>query len=151
MWWQTIKIHHECPCRTKISPPRGRNFNQGKSLPSPWLNSDPEGEISLSYMARLMMGFFLSLFQGFCWNKKINKERENFNFSLVGFTLFPSSKVFLLGMTMGVNIVCTLLLTGKHDWSISSVAKCKIKSCYAPCAVSITLPILSCDASVVIT
>ena len=32
---------------------------------------------------------------------------------------------------MGVNKVCTMLLTGKHDWSISKVAICKIKSCLA--------------------
>ena len=43
---------------------------------------------------------------------------------------------------MGVNIVCTLLLAGKYDWRISQVVKCKIKSCYAPCAVSITLSYL---------
>ena len=34
----------------KISHPRGRDFNQGQGLLSPWLNSDPEVEISLSYM-----------------------------------------------------------------------------------------------------
>ena len=33
--------------------------------------------------------------------------------------------------------------------SISLVAKCKIKSCNAPCAVGIMLPILSHDSSVV--
>ena len=45
-----ITIHHVCPCRIKISHPRGRDFNQGQGLLSPWLNSDPEVEISLSYM-----------------------------------------------------------------------------------------------------
>ena len=57
---------------------------------------------------------------------RTKKEKKKL---LVGFTLFPSSQVFLLGIQMGVNIVCTLLLTGKHDWSISQVAKCKVKSC----------------------
>ena len=42
-----------------------------------------------------------------------------------------------------VNIVCTLLLTGKHDWRISKVTKCKIKSCFAPCDISFTLPLSS--------
>ena len=27
-----ITIHPECPCRIKISHPRGRNFNQGRGL-----------------------------------------------------------------------------------------------------------------------
>ena len=51
--------------------------------------------------------------------------------------------MFLSGIKMGVNKVCTSLLTGKHDWSISLVAKCKIKSCWAPCAISVTLPLSS--------
>ena len=46
-------------------------------------------------------------------------KHENFNFLLIGFTLILSSRVFLSGMTIGVNIVCTLLLAGKYDWSIS--------------------------------
>ena len=66
-----ITIHHECPCRIEISHPRGRNFNQGRGLPSPWLNSDPEGEISVSYMDRLMMDRFFSHFsEVFCRNIK---------------------------------------------------------------------------------
>ena len=40
-----------------------------------------------------------------------------FNFLLVGFTLLSSSRVFLSGIKMGVNVVCSLLLTEKHDWS----------------------------------
>ena len=52
----------------------------------------------------------------------------------------------LSGMKMDVNIVCTLLLTGKHDWSIGYVANCKRKSCYAPCIVSVMLMILACNA-----
>ena len=31
-----ITIHHERPCRIEISHPRGRKFNQGRGLPSPW-------------------------------------------------------------------------------------------------------------------
>ena len=42
-----------------------------------------------------------------------------------------------------VNIVCTSLLTGKHKWRISQVAKCKRKTCLAPCAISIALPLSS--------
>ena len=45
------------------------------------------------------------------------------------------------GNKMGVNIVFTLFLTG--NWSISYVAKCKVKSCLAPCAISVTLSLLS--------
>ena len=60
---QIITIHHELPCRIEISHPRGRKFNQGRGLPSPWLNSDPEGEISLSYMDRLMMDRFSPTFR----------------------------------------------------------------------------------------
>ena len=53
------------PCRIEISHPRGQNLNQGRGLPSPWLNSDPEGEISLSYMDRLMMDCFSPTFPRF--------------------------------------------------------------------------------------
>ena len=51
--------------------------------------------------------------------------------------------MFLSGIKMGVNIVCTSLLAGKHDWSINYVAKYKTKSCLAPCAISVTLPLSS--------
>ena len=61
--YENITIHHECPCRIEISHPRGRKFNQGRGLPSPWLNSDPKGEISLSYMDRLMMDRFSPTFR----------------------------------------------------------------------------------------
>ena len=138
-----ITIHHECPCRIEISHPRGWNFNQGRGLPSPWLNSDPEGEISLSYMDRLMMDRFSPTFPRFFSEHKTVKNPENFNFLLVGFTLFLSSWLFLSGIQMGANKVCTLLLTRNHDWSISLVAKCKIKSFYATCAFSVTLPLSS--------
>ena len=58
---KNITTHHECRRRIEISHPRGLNFNQGRGLPSSWLNSYPEGEISLSYMDRDMMDCFLPL------------------------------------------------------------------------------------------
>ena len=60
---KNITIHHERPCRIEISHLRGRKFNQGRGLPSSWLNFDPEGEISLSYMDRLMMDRFSPTFR----------------------------------------------------------------------------------------
>ena len=45
-------------CEKEISHLRGRNFNQVRGLRSPWVNSDPKGEIFLSYIDRLMMGCF---------------------------------------------------------------------------------------------
>ena len=61
-------------CENEISHPRGR------------INSDPEGEISLSYMDMLMMDCFSPTFEGFLLEKKY----ENFNFLLVGFKTFLS-------------------------------------------------------------
>ena len=78
-------------------------------MPSPWLNSDPEGEISLSYMDRLMMD----------WFSQNIKTKKKFNFLLNGFTTFLSLQVFLSGIKMGGNIVCTLLLPGTYDCSFS--------------------------------
>ena len=90
-----IAIHHQGPCSIEISHPRGRNLNQGRGLPSSWLNSDPEGEISLSYMDRLMMNCFSPTFPSFfCLNIKSPKHVNFFYFLLVGFTLFLSSRVF---------------------------------------------------------
>ena len=60
-----ITIEHEWPYWIKIYHPSGQNLNQGRGLPSPWLNSDPEGEISLSYMNRFMMDCFFPTFEGF--------------------------------------------------------------------------------------
>ena len=140
---EIITIHQECPCRIEISHPRGPNLNQGRGLPSPWFNSNPEGEISLSYMDRLMMDRFSPTFQRFLSEHKKVKNRENFTFLLVRFTLFLSSWLFLSGIQMGVNVVCTLLLTRNHERDISLVAKCKIKSFYATCAISVTLPLSS--------
>ena len=48
-------------------------------------------------------------------------------------------------------IFCTYLLTGNHDWSIREAAKCKIKSCLAQCAISVTLPLSSRGARSVVS
>ena len=59
------------------------------------------------------MDCFLPLFQAFFLSEhKKAIKRENFNFLLIGFTLILSSLVFLLGMIMGVHIVCDLGI----DW-----------------------------------
>ena len=64
----TVSLHRDhsisyaVVCEKEISHPRGRNFNQGRGLPSPWLNFDCEGEISLSYMDTLMMDCFSPTF-----------------------------------------------------------------------------------------
>ena len=58
-----IRIHYECSCRIGKSRPRGRNFNQGRGLPSPWLKFLPEGEISLFCMDWLMMDSFSPTFK----------------------------------------------------------------------------------------
>ena len=53
-----ITIHYECPCRIGKSHPRGRNFYQGRGLPSPWLKFGPRGWNFLPYMDWLMMDYF---------------------------------------------------------------------------------------------
>ena len=53
------------PCWIEISHLRGRKFNQGRGLPSPWLKSDHKGEISLSNMDKLMMDCFYPTFRRF--------------------------------------------------------------------------------------
>ena len=60
----TVRLHRDhsisyaLVCEEEISHPRGRNLNQRRGLQSPWLNSNPEREISLSDMDRLMMDCF---------------------------------------------------------------------------------------------
>ena len=84
-----ITIHHERPCRIEISHPRGRKFNQGRGLPRPWLNSDPEGEISLSYMDRLMMDRFSPIFEGFLSeHKKLHENLKILTFYSLGLDYF---------------------------------------------------------------
>ena len=39
-----------CPCRIEISHPRGQNLTRDFASLVPGSNSDPSGEISLSYM-----------------------------------------------------------------------------------------------------
>ena len=83
-------------------------------MPSPWLNSDPEGEVSLFNMDRLMMDCFSPTFSKIFWlEHKKSIKRENFNFLLN----FWAHECFLSEMKKGVNIVFTLLLTGKPNWS----------------------------------
>ena len=63
-----------------------------------------------------MMDRFSPTFRRFFVSEhKKSRKREKLNFLLVGFKLFLSSRVFLAGIKMGVNIVCTSLLTEKHD------------------------------------
>ena len=67
----TVSLHRDhsisyaLVCEKEISHPRVRNFNQGQGLPSPWFISDPEGEISLSYMDRAHDGLFSPTFRSF--------------------------------------------------------------------------------------
>ena len=44
---------------------------------------------------------------------------------------------------MGVKVTCTSLLPGTHDWRLVKVAICKINSCLAHYAISVTLPLSS--------
>ena len=102
-----ITIHHECPCRIEISQPRGRNFNQVIFRPWGWDFSILHGQAH--------DGLFFSHFSKLSSVHKMSIKLENF----IGFTLILSSRVFLSGMTMCGNIVCTFLLTGKYNWGIS--------------------------------
>ena len=114
---EIITIHHGRPCRIEISHPRGRKFNQGRGF---WLNFRPLGrDISILHGQAHDGSFFSHFSKGFCQNIKTPRKPEISNFLLVGFRLFLSSRVSLSDIKMGVNIVCTLLLPGKHHWSIS--------------------------------
>ena len=70
---KNITIHHECPCRIDISPECWK-FNLGRGLQSPWFNSDPKSEISLSYMDRLIMDCFAPTIRRFLSEHKILKN-----------------------------------------------------------------------------
>ena len=76
-------IHHECPCRIEIFHLK----------PHPWLSSDPEGEISLSYMDRLIMDCSFPTFLRF-FARTLRKKREHLNFLIVDLTFISSSRVF---------------------------------------------------------
>ena len=94
---KNITIHHECPCRIEISHRRGLNFNQGQALLSLCLNSDTGGEISLSYMDRLIMGSFSFLLpKVFCWNVKVQKIVNFLTFYLFDLHYFRVHMCFYL-------------------------------------------------------
>ena len=105
-----ITIHHECRCRIEISHSRGRNFYQGRGLQSPWLNSDPEGEISLFHIDRLMLDCFSPHFSKlfFLLKHKKSLKRKINHALLIGLAFIMSLRVYFSGMKMGVNIVCNL-------------------------------------------
>ena len=48
--WEKNNPSSACPCRIEISHPRGGNLTRDSASLVPGLNSDPSGEISLSYM-----------------------------------------------------------------------------------------------------
>ena len=66
-----------------------------------------------------MIDCFSPTIRSFLSEHKNSIKPKNFDFLLVGFTLFLSSQMFLSGIEMGVDVVCTLLLPGTHDWSFS--------------------------------
>ena len=55
-------IHHECPCRMGKSHPRVGISTREEACQVPCKNSNPKGEISLSYMNWLMMDYISSTF-----------------------------------------------------------------------------------------
>ena len=93
---EILTIQHGCPCRIEIYHPRGRNLNKGRGLLSPWQNSNPEGEISLSYMDRLMMDCFSPTFRRFfCQNIKTKKKTEKNIFFIVDLHYFRVHECFI--------------------------------------------------------
>ena len=91
-----------------------------------------------------MIDCFSPTFPGFLLKQKV-QNRENFNFFTCWIYIISEFTTVFIGYS---NIVCTLLSTGNYDWSISLVVKCKIKSCLATYAISVTLPLSSCARSV---
>ena len=61
-----------------------------------------------------MMDYFSLLFQAFLLENKKPIKQE----ILTGLLLILSLWMCLLGMKICINVVCTLLMTSKHDWSI---------------------------------
>ena len=91
-----ITIHHERPCRIEISHPRGRKFNQGRGLPSPRLNSDPEGEISLSYIDRLLIDRFSPTFRRvYVRTFKLHENLKFLTFYSLGYIISEFTSVFI--------------------------------------------------------
>ena len=70
---ENITLYHECPCRIEKSHLSGQNFNQGLGLQSPWLNSNPKGEIQLSFIDKLTVDCFSHYSKFFCHN--INSKK----------------------------------------------------------------------------
>ena len=127
-----MTIHHEGSCRIEIS-------HLAESLVKFW----PRGRDFSVLHGQAHDGLFLSHFSKvFCQN--IKNVLNTWKFSL--FTRWIYINFKLTSVFLGYQIVCTSLLTGKHDWRISLVVKCKIKSCFAPCAIGVTLLLLSCGA-----
>ena len=79
----------------EMSHPRDWNLNQGRGLQSPSINSDPEGEISLSYMDRLMMDCLSPTLSSFLLMKHKNVNLT-LKILLIGFRLILSSECIYL-------------------------------------------------------
>ena len=78
---KNIRIDHECPCRTRKSHPRGRNFNQGpwlKFLPLGWDFPILHGHSWWIFFLPLLSGLFLfllpvsGLFLGPMWDRNFS-------------------------------------------------------------------------------
>ena len=125
-------IHHERPCTIEIAHARGniQGDNQGRGLSSPWLNFDPESELTLSCMDRLMIHCFSATFPNFLSQHKSKNVKKLFFLARWIYIITEFTSV-LSGIKMAgkQNIVCiplSWLLTGKHDWSIR--LSCKIQN-----------------------
>ena len=55
---KVFKNPSKCSCRIWKCQPMGQNFNRNKACQALGWNSDPEGNISLSYMDWVMMQYF---------------------------------------------------------------------------------------------
>ena len=96
-------------------------------MPSPWLNSDPEGEFSLSYMDRLMMDVFYPTFPTFfCLNKKVKKKNMKFSFFTCWIYIISEFTGVFVGYQNGWKHSLHLVI----DWKTQLEHKlcCKIKN-----------------------
>ena len=111
-----ITIHHECPCRIGKSHSKGQNFYQGRGLLSPWLKFLPWGWDFPILHGLAHDGLF---FSHFYWTLNLKSDSattvEKLNFLTSGLKWILSSSACLSGLAMGVNIVCTWKIEGKHD------------------------------------